>query len=432
MALRTLLLVVALLPVALFAQKNKDKAPKERPAWKDKELRYEDCTYEPQIGTVQLYSSGDELNYPFLVLGQAGVLTLEFDDLKREAQQYSYTVIHCDANWQQSMLLQTEYYNHFFGDLITDYRSSQNTLVPYIHYRVQLPKEGTRFLASGNYLVKVYRGSNDRDLILTRRFVVMEEGVRIVPDLATMPAKGTRLRFQSVNFNLYPTRLPIRDPATELNIQILQNWRWDNKKSGLRPAYFYPDHWEYRFDSANDFPGGNEFRWFDLRDITRKMNRIQRFRYTDSCTYVELMADQPRSQLAYFTEPDFNGQFYIGLRQYPLADIEADYLYTEFSLKLPYDFQPGELYIRGAFSGWQLQPQYRLQRIDDVAYLTLPLKQGIYNYEYVLKTTDGQVVSSPLEGSFNETENAYTILVYYRLPTDRADRLIGLYNVNSR
>jgi hypothetical protein len=60
------------------------------------------------------------------------------------------------------------------------------------------------------------------------------------------------------------------------------------------------------------------------------------------------------------------------------------------------------------------------------------MKQGYYNYEYAfLKdgTTDG--TASYFEGSHYETENDYMILIYYRNPQDRYDRLMGMGMANS-
>ena len=54
------------------------------------------------------------------------------------------------------------------------------------------------------------------------------------------------------------------------------------------------------------------------------------------------------------------------------------------------------------------------------------LKQGWYNYEYVfLKGNSRNGVPTKFEGSHYETENDYTVLIYYRNPRERYDRVIG-------
>jgi hypothetical protein len=63
---------------------------------------------------------------------------------------------------------------------------------------------------------------------------------------------------------------------------------------------------------------------------------------------------------------------------------------------------------------------------------TLMLKQGYYNYQYVMVErgeTQGEVFQ--LENSYYETENDYLILVYYRKQGERTHRLIGAEVINS-
>ena len=60
------------------------------------------------------------------------------------------------------------------------------------------------------------------------------------------------------------------------------------------------------------------------------------------------------------------------------------------------------------------------------------LKQGYYNYQYILQNDGNPSSQKTLEGDYWETENSYTILIYYKSFTDRNDQLIGISQVNSR
>ena len=53
------------------------------------------------------------------------------------------------------------------------------------------------------------------------------------------------------------------------------------------------------------------------------------------------------------------------------------------------------------------------------------LKQGYYNYQYVLRQPNGKIVLVPSEGNFFQTQNTYQALVYYRGAGDRTDRLVA-------
>jgi hypothetical protein len=62
---------------------------------------------------------------------------------------------------------------------------------------------------------------------------------------------------------------------------------------------------------------------------------------------------------------------------------------------------------------------------------TLLLKQGFYNFKYVIEREDGTVELNTVCGNFHFTENTYTILVYYRNFGDIYDSVIGIGSVNS-
>jgi hypothetical protein len=66
---------------------------------------------------------------------------------------------------------------------------------------------------------------------------------------------------------------------------------------------------------------------------------------------------------------------------------------------------------------------------------TLFLKQGYYNYTYVTRPADEPNAPGILkltDGNSWETENDYTIFVYYRSLNDRYDELVGVTTINSR
>ena len=60
------------------------------------------------------------------------------------------------------------------------------------------------------------------------------------------------------------------------------------------------------------------------------------------------------------------------------------------------------------------------------------LKQGNYDYIYVTADRKTKRISADVtEGNWWETENNYTILIYYRPLGGRADELVGMTQVNS-
>ena len=67
--------------------------------------------------------------------------------------------------------------------------------------------------------------------------------------------------------------------------------------------------------------------------------------------------------------------------------------------------------------------------------ISLLLKQGYYNYTYVTKDARNKYAKAETaltDGDYWETENLYTILVYYRSLGNRYDELVSAVTVNSR
>ena len=58
------------------------------------------------------------------------------------------------------------------------------------------------------------------------------------------------------------------------------------------------------------------------------------------------------------------------------------------------------------------------------------LKQGFYNYSYVVKTAQGLPDETALEGSYSQTENRYDVLVYFRPVGGRYDQLVGYTEID--
>jgi hypothetical protein len=143
--------------------------------------------------------------------------------------------------------------------------------------------------------------------------------------------------------------------------------------------------------------------------------------------------DQPRNFNTYYSEPDFNGMFYIDSRSSERPTYQGDYILTQFRLEMEDRLPPGRpVYVYGAMTDWRLLPDFKMEWDQGCScYKTAALlKQGFYNYIYAVRDGSGNIDESRLEGDHDETENYYTILVYFRGNADRYDRLVGLRHIN--
>jgi len=136
----------------------------------------------------------------------------------------------------------------------------------------------------------------------------------------------------------------------------------------------------------------------------------------------------------HFYSQDFNGKYYIAVQEGHDPDTDADYVYVYFTLPSKYKLAGGKMYVSGGLADWSFNNNNLMVFNPEAQQYecTMLLKQGWYNYEYVfLEDGDDRGIASKFEGSHYETENDYTVVVYYRNPRERYDRIIGTATVNT-
>ncbi|HET8962995.1 MAG TPA: DUF5103 domain-containing protein [Chitinophagales bacterium] len=397
-------------------------------------LQYDNCIYKKEIKTIQLRDPNFELSKPAIGLNSGEVLELSFDDLSYELQNYSYTFIHCNANWEPSSLMSSEFIDGFADNSINNYRYSANTLQKYIHYSTTFPTNSTRFTKSGNYILKVYQNSDPDDLVLTRRFMIYDNKVNITGNISAASIIADRNYSQEIDFTINHVGYEINNPYGDLKIFILQNDHWNGAKSDLKPVYVKDQELVFDYDQENVFPGGNEFRNFDIKSIRYHSEHIAAVRTDTLVNHVYLFADEKRAFKQYSSQQDINGNFVIKTDEGSNNETDADYCFVSFFLKNDGNLPEGDLYVFGAFNGWQCTPENRMKfNPERMGYEgLLQLKQGYYNYEYVFMNDKQKADETVIEGSHAVTENDYTILVYHRFPGTFYDQLIAVKRLNSR
>ena len=336
-------------------------------------------------------------------------------------------IIHCNADWRKSGFNNLDFLTEYNEFNINNFAFSFDTKTQYVHYVFPLPP----VKSSGNYLLKVYREGNEKDIVLTRRFSVFDTRVAIglFPD--GNRAATTRRR-QQVAFDVNYQNLELINPMQNVRIVIKQNFRWDNAITGLRPTSIneFDKKLSYRFfNDENTFLGGNEYRFFDLRSLRFPGQNIHALNTNQQPIQGFVMTDRPRIYQAYSQYNDFNGNYIINNQDVRGNPNEAsDYINMQFSLES--NVVGGEVYVFGALTDWGLKPEARL-RYDSITekYKTnLLLKQGWYDYQYYVKSDT--IKSNYFEGNHFETENEYEVYVYYRPMSMRGDLLVGYVNFN--
>lgn len=392
----------------------------------------EDRIYSETIHTVELYRTGWRLSDPVLQKGEVNTLTLGFDDLSDTPENYSYTFIHCDATWKPDDLLPEDYLDGYTENDIRDYESSINTTVPFVHYKLIIPNEDVRFRVTGNYILEVYKDNDADRPAFTARFMIHSANVHITGKVVRTTGPD-RPRNQQLTFAVDYGGLPVRSPADELYVVVRQNGRWDNALKGVRPSENGNGRLVFGIPAGVIFPGGNEYRNLDIKSVRYQSPGIVKIDYNPPYYNVILEPAKIRSLQPYLTQKDLNGRFYIENSRGSTADTDADYFNVFFTLPANFPFD-GNVYIFGALSQWNYGKRNRMMYNEKKHQYeaAMMLKQGMYNYLYAVKNPDAPAGDiTRIEGSHWETENAYHILVYYREPGERYDRLVGVKTINS-
>lgn len=394
-----------------------------------------DLIYDNNIHTVLLYPSGDQLQKPILTLNSSDKLLLSFDDMSRESYKFKYTYIHCDENWKESDLDQMDYLDGYFEDDITSYEFSLNAIPPYIHYQKTLPTDDMNIKISGNYILKVYYDNDDDENVLfTRRFYVVEELCQFDVMIPYYPKNLEYVRKrQQIDLSIETPDLFSAEPLQRTTITIQQNGRLDNIKRDIKPTSVSMNKLEFHYSEGIVFEGGYEFRNFDMKDFYYQSMYIKKIISEPDGYRVLLHTDRSRADKPYSDYDDINGKEYIKASDDQNTATEGEYATVEFTLQNP-KFKNADVYVLGALTEWQLNDKSRMKYDSRLrAYkLELFLKQGYYDYMYVV-VPDGQTVGSVsiLEGDHWETNNEYTIFVYYHTWVPEYDRLIGYTTFNS-
>ena len=280
-------------------------------------------------------------------------------------------------------------------------------------------------------MISIY--GDDGELVFTRKFMVME-------NLATVGVEIRRSRDlkyikekQVVNFTIFsPINKPLINPKQTVNVLVMQNSNLKTAIRDLKPQYTIGNELIYRYDQEASFWGGNEFNNWDNKDIRAANNGVRKVDLRDLYEHY-LFSDIARKDRPYTFNPDINGNFVVRNLDVQNQGIEAEYVWMHFNLQYFEDIGDKEIHLYGNFNNWTIDEStyMRYDSYTDTYTNSRLFKQGFYNYKYVLVDRDGSIDQGAISGNFWQTENDYSVLVYYRELGGRFDRIIGFGQANS-
>lgn len=400
-----------LISVSAFAQKETEAVPPYN------------------IKTVAFVQNGQN-SIPLFRLTDA--FRLEFDDLFGNEANYYYEFVHCNYDWTPSDLSKTEYLQGFDGQRIQDYSNSFNTLQLYSHYRLSLPNRNTRFLVSGNYIVKIL--NEDKEVVFSRKFILYEDLVNVPMQVKRSRTVSTINYKQNLDFAITSNAIQFQSPLQNVKVLLLQNGQFNTAITNIKPMYTIGNDLVYKYDAETQFWAGNEFLYFENKDVRAATNNVARIDGNSTVYNTYLYSNVARANNPYTFAPDTNGNFIIHNINAEKNEIESDYTWVFFTLSAPSYYGKKDIYINGMFNNYALTPEYKMDYNAEKGLYekAIMMKQGFNNYQYVVADKNGQIdAEDAVDGNFYQTENNYFAIVYYRLNGQRYDRVIGKGVANS-
>ncbi|WP_452229819.1 type IX secretion system plug protein [Lacinutrix sp. MEBiC02404] len=381
------------------------------------------------IKTITFKGNTAESQLPVLKLGE--YLKLEFDALNGDEEDFYYVIEHYNYDWTPSVLSKIEYLDGFDKQRIRTYENSFNTLQIYSNYQLTIPNEQTRRLkVSGNYMLKIYDDYDD--LVFSRKFMIYEVAANV--GVAIKRSRDVREieSKQTVDITISSTNSHFNNPKQTIKTVIVQNNNLNTAISGIKPMYTLGNELIYKYNTETSFWAGNEYLWFENKDVRAANTGIQFIDLKD-LYHNYLYTNLVRHDKPYTYNPDINGNYLVTAIDASNSSIEADYVWMFFSLQLDQLPDGKELHVYGNFNNYTIDETTKMAFNTErgVYKNAILLKQGFYNYKYVVVDKKGNVDEGAISGNFWQAENNYKVLVYYRDLGARYDKIIGLGEASS-
>jgi len=378
------------------------------------------------IKSLNVYTSDNLTSLP--VLTGDNKLVIEFDVQGKFIPNMNVVFRFCDKGWTPTknvFLLNSQYSTYYFLDfeelpimVVDDARYHHKSSYPDDRDQVQFPFSGKwRFYLTDTQDSSIVYGTG-------KFFVVNDDanlGVSIkrdeLEDQSYWPVELAKAINITTDFYL-PDDF---HPAFVDRVEIVDNQLLyypviiDRKTNTLFRFYKWDANRSFTF-TARDIPAGNEFRQVDIRNnnlFSTKDVRAQ----LDGLEYSRFFLNPANKDLN-------GGKVYSNYK-----DEFSTYLNVTFSIRPPEEnFQ--NIFLVGAFNNWELSLDYKMNESGGVYSITIPLKRGIYDYQYVAADVDnGEIINENwlvLEGNTWLNSKEYDIFLYYN-EQDKGgyERIIG-------
>ena len=384
----------------------------------------------PNYKSLQVMVNNDWTALPIMQLGSTDVLSVSFDELSHNYRRLVSELEPCNPDWSPCEgLFESDWLEGFNRMPIEDYENSVNTTVLYSHYRLQIPNENTRLKMSGNYRLHIIDEEEDEE-VLVAEFRVVEPLVDVALSVTTNTDVDLNNSHQQVEMRVRYNGINVTNVNEQVQTFLMQNGREDNMKVNVRPNYTLATGLIWEHNKAFIFEAGNEYRKFEVLDTSHPTMGLDRMTWDEKERHFHAFPFVCKPRRNYIYDVDANGAFVIRNSDNIEIDNTSDYVYVHSTMKPNRQYKDAHIRIDGR---WTVEPQdsYTMtyDERDQMYHAVILQKLGYYNYQLLMYDYDGISHLLPEEGSFFQTENAYTAFVYYKGTGERSWRLVGAKDV---
>lgn len=382
---------------------------------------------DSRFKTLRVRLEGNDYFPPIITLGSEDRINISFDEMGEDRTYMRYSVIHCNADWTPSDLVESEYVDGFNYADIVDVKFSAGTLAHYVHHSFSLPNDEIQFLVSGNYLVRIYAEEEPETTLLQARIYVSENAVSVGTSVTSRTDIDYNDKHQQVSFIVDTRDYQVRNMYSDLKAYVSQNGRLDNEVIIDRPLMVTGKKVTYGKDKRLIFEAGNEYRRIETVTQHGISMGVERIVHHHPYYHAILYTDEMRADNDYLYDQTQLGRFTIRSSEALDSDNGAEYIVTHFTLDTGGPLKSGNIYLEGEFTNHLFTPSTLMKYDASTGLYTadLLLKQGAYNYQYLYVPEGSNRGYSSIDGNKYQTVNEYLVRVYHRDMASRYDRFIG-------
>ena len=355
-------------------------------------------------------------------------IEFSFDELDEERKNYYYTIDHFDYNWKLSNVQKSYYIDGFDEIKIKNISYSFNTLQSYTSYKFSIPNDKIVIKETGNYKVSIYDSIGNK--VLEKRFTIVNNKLPVQIVVSRTKDLENYQTNQKISLNvLCKNCSEYYNNNSEIKIIIRKNDNWNDIVIIENPKFLTSNGAVY---DDIIFKGGNEFYNFDISEIRSNNYRIKNWT-VNNLYEANLMIDKFDSSEIYNYNPDINGNFVIQSSNQINSVNELDYVRVNFQFENKNLNSTNEVYLQGMFNNYDKYNNYKLnydhnKNLFSGSFL---FKQGFYNYKFASKSTLPDNELQTLENDFWETENLYSIFIYFKKNNEMFFRVVGFNSASS-